>query len=148
MPALKLNRSAPPPPAAAEFAVLPENVEPVTVRVPLDGVLMSGSPALYPNPPPLLVVELPEKVVPVIVRLPPSCEMPPPPNVPAPVAELPEIMQFVIDTVLLIEPEIMPPPPTPVVSFPPVIVTSEIEKLKLASKFGLTSITRSFGAVC
>ena len=38
--------------------------------------------------------------------------MPPPPKVPTPVAELPEITQSVTDIVLLIEPEIMPPPPT------------------------------------
>jgi len=44
-PPLKLKRSAPPPPLAPEVAVLPENVEPVIVRVPLEGVLISGSPA-------------------------------------------------------------------------------------------------------
>ena len=70
----------------------------------------------------------------VIVRLPPACEMPPPPNVPRPVAELPEITQFVTDIVLSIEPEMMPPPPTAVVSFPPVMVTPEMSKLKFASR--------------
>ena len=60
--------------------------------------------------------------------------MPPPPKVPTPVAELPEITQFVTDMVLLIEPEIMPPPPTAVVSFPPVMVTPEIAKSKFAKQ--------------
>ena len=64
-------------------------------------------------------------------------------NVPAPVAEFPEITQFVKVNELPIEPEIMPPPPMPVLSVPPEIVTSEILVMKFASKFGLTSTTRS-----
>ena len=94
------------------------------------------------------MVELPVNVVPEMVRLPPPLEIPPPPKVPAPVAELFETMQFVTKVALSIEPEMMPPPPTAVVSRPPVTVTPEIVKLKLASRNGFTSSTRSFGCVC
>jgi hypothetical protein len=95
-----------------------------------------------------VLVELLEKVVPVIVRLPPVCKRPPPPRVPTPVAELPEITQFVTDTVLLMEPEMIPPPPTAVVSVPPVMVTPEIAKSKSESRSGFTSITRLPADVC
>jgi hypothetical protein len=98
-------------------------VEPLTDRVPDEGVLPSGSPAEYPTPPPLDEVELLLKVVPVIVRLPPVWAIPPPPIDPAPVAELPENTQFVTVKELLIDPEMMPPPPIPVVYFTPRIVT-------------------------
>jgi hypothetical protein len=141
--ALKSKRSNAPPPAATEFAVLPLNVDPDTVKVPTDGNLPSGSPAENPTPPPLALVEFPLIVLFVIVRLPPACEIPPPPKVPAPVAEFPEITQLVRVNALPTAPEIIPPPPTPVLSLPPEIVTSEIVVVKLASKNGFTSITRS-----
>src|ERR1041385_747270 len=89
------------------------------------------------------MVEFPEKVQPLIVRVPPSCDTPPPPKVPTPVAEFPEITQFVNVRELQIDPEMMPPPPTPVLSVPPEIVTPEMLVMKFASKFGLTSTTRS-----
>ena len=43
---LKSKRSAAPPPAAVDVAELPEKVELLTVRVPGDGVRISGSPAV------------------------------------------------------------------------------------------------------
>src|SRR5437588_3968518 len=74
--------------------------------------------------------------------------MPPPPKLPAPVAELPEITQSLSVRTFPMAPETIPPPPTPVDSVPPVIVTPEILVTKFASRNGLTSITLSPGCVC
>jgi hypothetical protein len=43
---LKSKRSAAPPPAATDAAELPEKVEPLTDRVPFDGLRLIGSPAV------------------------------------------------------------------------------------------------------
>jgi hypothetical protein len=52
-------------------------------------------------------------------------------------------MQFVSVSTLSIDPDKMPPPPIPVVSDPPEIVTFEMLVMKAASRKGLTSMTRS-----
>ncbi len=83
-----------------------------------------------------------------MVRLPPRCEIAPPPAVPVPVAELPVNAQLLIVSVLPCAPETIPPPPTPVVSLPPVMVTPEMDALKFVTRSGLISITRSFVVVC
>ena len=131
-----------PPPLV--FAVLPDMVELMTVRV-LDKPLTI--------PPPPLPAELPEMVELVTVRMPPPVlEMPPPP---AMFAVLPEIVELetvrvpvflmppplpefivlpeIVELVMVRVPELKKPPPLPEVKRAPETVTPEIERLPPAA---------------
>ncbi len=126
-------------PPSVEVDELPVKVELATVR--LEGLLPPSKRTAPPPPPAVLT----SKVEPVMVRVPSTFETAPPG---AAGDWLSVNRQLAIVVWLPVDPLMTPPPPVPVVSRPPRIVTPDTLNTKPEERPGLTSSTRSFGCVC